>query len=113
MCTIGYAQFGCPQTANYHPKEDFSCQKEIYTSLLNQVGMLSYLTSLLIAGPVYFAYMLTDSTVSCGEQVCLLRPQYDHYDACGWNTSEVSTCYSIIRHISSIADAPVIILASV
>ncbi|KAL5477256.1 hypothetical protein EMCRGX_G024025 [Ephydatia muelleri] len=30
------ASFGCPQTANYHPAEDFSCQAQIYAALLNQ-----------------------------------------------------------------------------
>ncbi|CAI7995576.1 Putative D-alanyl-D-alanine carboxypeptidase [Geodia barretti] len=28
--------FGCPQTAQYYPKEDFSCQAMIYAALLNQ-----------------------------------------------------------------------------
>ena len=33
----GYPEFGCPQTASYHPAEDFSCQEMIYHALLSQV----------------------------------------------------------------------------
>jgi hypothetical protein len=29
-------KFGCPQTADYHPEEDFTCQEKIYNSLLTQ-----------------------------------------------------------------------------
>jgi len=29
-------QFGCPETANYHPLENFSCQTKIFLSLQNQ-----------------------------------------------------------------------------
>ena len=35
---LGYPEFGCPQTANYHPTEDFSCQEMIYHGLLNQAS---------------------------------------------------------------------------
>jgi len=31
-----YPEFGCPQTVNYHPSQDFSCQEKIYLSLMNQ-----------------------------------------------------------------------------
>ena len=37
-CYIGYPEFGCPETAKYHPAEDFSCQEKIYASLMNQVS---------------------------------------------------------------------------
>lgn len=32
----GDPAFGCPQTSNYHPQEDFSCQEKIFESLLAQ-----------------------------------------------------------------------------
>ena len=38
MCASfsGDGKFGCPQTADYHPEEDFTCQEKIYNSLLTQ-----------------------------------------------------------------------------
>jgi CubicO group peptidase (beta-lactamase class C family) len=30
------SSFGCPETDNYYPKENFSCQKKIYQSILEQ-----------------------------------------------------------------------------
>jgi hypothetical protein len=33
---LGDGKFGCPQTADYHPEEDFTCQEKIYNSLLTQ-----------------------------------------------------------------------------
>ena len=35
----GDAESGCPQTANYYPNEDFSCQEKIYNALLNQASL--------------------------------------------------------------------------
>ena len=43
LITSADPSFGCPETSNYHPAENFSCQKQCYaailaTGLINPIG---------------------------------------------------------------------------
>eukprot|EP01125_Pyxidicula_operculata_P021183 TRINITY_DN8066_c0_g1_i1.p1 TRINITY_DN8066_c0_g1~~TRINITY_DN8066_c0_g1_i1.p1 ORF type:complete len:433 (-),score=78.97 TRINITY_DN8066_c0_g1_i1:48-1346(-) len=92
----GYSSstFACPETSNYHPAEVFTCQKQIYDSLMNQV----------LVNPVGAVYIYSDLSMITGMYVVgHLARQYgkvsssDLNPACisGWNlqSPEVAQCY--------------------
>ena len=62
-----------------------------------------------MAGPVIVKFA-AESPVFSWDQVYLLRPEYDHYDARRWNTGQV-TCYTpVTLHVAHLYKACVWIL---
>jgi len=83
-------QFGCPETANYHPKENFSCRTKIYNSFLSQT----------LENPIGSTYVYSDlSFITLHFAIGRLAQTLNYvtaselYPGCAENPIGISQCY--------------------
>lgn len=87
--------FGCPETKNFHPKQDFSCSERIYHGLLNQTLInkpgdvylysdLSFITLQYVVGTIAYQNKLVSRSD--------LLPQCQSYSV-ETNPGATYTCY--------------------